>query len=150
MDLGCYPLQWVRVASGEEPTVKAASMRMVDGVDAATEVSLQFPSGATAKVACSMDGGSFAAFLNITGENGSMKVLNPLAPQMGHKLDVEAGGKVRSETVEGPSTFAAQLQAVAATLLDGAPFPLAADDPVKSMAVIDAVRAAATSRAASR
>lgn len=150
MDLGCYPLQWVRVAAGEEPIVEAASMRMVDGVDAATEATLLFPSGAKAKVACRMDGGSFAAFLNITGERGSMKVLNPLAPQMGHKLDVEIDGKARSETVEGPSTFAAQLQAVAATLLDGAPFPLAADDPVRSMAAIDAVRAAAISRVANR
>lgn len=42
-------------------------------------------------------------------------------------------------------SFAAQLSAVTATLLDGGPFPLAADDPVKSMAVIDAVRAAAAS-----
>lgn len=143
MDLGCYPLQWVRVATGEEPVVESASMRMVDGVDAETAAVLRFPSGAKATVACRMDGAAFAAFLNITGERGSIKVLNPLAPQMGHKLDVDIGGKVQPETVEGPSTFAAQLQAVAATLLDGAPFPLAADDPVKSMAVIDAVRSAA-------
>ncbi|MFM9864055.1 MAG: Gfo/Idh/MocA family protein [Micropepsaceae bacterium] len=143
MDLGCYPLQWVRVATGEEPAVERASMRIVDGVDAVTEAVLRFPSGAKATVACSMDGSGFAAFLNIIGERGAIKVLNPLAPQMGHQLDVDIGGKTRSETVEGPSTFAAQLQAVAATLLDGAPFPLAADDPVTSMTVIDAVRAGA-------
>ncbi len=142
MDLGCYPLQWVRVATGEEPFVVQASMRLVDGVDAETSAVLGFPGGATATVACRMDGASFAAFLNITGERGALKVLNPLAPQMGHKLDIDLGGKLRSETVEGPSTFAAQLQAVAATLLDDAAFPLASDDPVKSMAVIDAVRAA--------
>lgn len=150
MDLGCYPLQWVRVATGEEPAVEHASMRMVDGVDAATEAVVRFPGGAVAKVACSMDGDSFAAFLNVTGERGSLKVLNPLAPQMGHKLEVTTGGGTRTEVSEGPSTFAAQLQAVTATLLDGAPFPLAADDPVKSMAAIDAVRAAAISRATSR
>jgi predicted dehydrogenase len=142
MDLGCYPLQWVRVATGEEPAVEQASMRVVDGVDAETSAVLRFPGGATATVACRMDGDAFVALLNVTGERGAIKVLNPLAPQMGHKLDIDIGGKMRSETVEGPSTFAAQLQAVAATLLDGAPFPLAGDDPVKSMAVIDAVRAA--------
>jgi hypothetical protein len=128
---------------GEEPVVERAVMRMVDGIDAATEIVLRFPSGATAHVACSMDGTAFAAFLNIIGERGSIRVLNPLAPQMGHKFDIDVDGKTCSETIEGLSTFAAQLQAVAATLLDGAPFPLAADDPVKSMAVIDAVRAAA-------
>lgn len=115
MDLGCYPLQWVRVATGEEPVVESAAMRMVDGVDAATEAALRFPSGAVAKVACSMDGNGFAAFLNIVGERGSMRVLNPLAPQMGHKLDLTIGGVTRTEVLEGPSTFTAQLQAVAAT-----------------------------------
>ena len=145
MDLGCYPLQWVRVATGEEPVVERATMRMIDGVDAATEIVLRFPGGATANVACSMDSGAFAAFLNIIAERGSIRVLNPLAPQMGYKFDIDVDGKTRSETIEGLSTFAAQLQAVAATLLDGAPFPLAANDPVKSMAVIDAVRAAVAS-----
>jgi predicted dehydrogenase len=96
------------------------------------------------------DGPSFAAFLNIQGERGSMRVLNPLAPQMGHKLEIESGGAITSEILEGPSTFTAQLQAVVATLIGGAPFPLAADDPVKSMAAIDAVRAATTSRATNR
>lgn len=150
MDLGCYPLQWVRVAMGEEPVVEHATMRIVDGVDAETRAALRFPSGTAAAIACRMDGTSFAAFLNIEGERGSMRVLNPLAPQMGHKIDVEIDGARRSETLEGPPTFEAQLQAVAATLLDGAPFPLASDDPVKSMAAIDAVRAAATSLATNR
>ncbi len=150
MDLGCYPLQWVRVATGAEPVVESATMRMVDGVDAETTAMLRFPGGATATVACRMDGDAFVAFLKIAGERGTISVLNPLAPQMGHKLDVAIGGATRTEVLEGPSTFAAQLQAVAATLLDGAPFPLAGDDPVKSMTMIDAVRAAATSRAASR
>jgi len=143
MDLGCYPLQWVRVVTGEEPAVEHAAMRIVDGVDAETSAMLRFPGGANATVACRMDGDAFAAFLNVTGERGTLAVLNPLAPQMGHKLDVSVGGETRTEVLEGPSTFAAQLQAVVAALTDGAPFPLASDDPVKSMAVIDAVRTAA-------
>jgi predicted dehydrogenase len=142
MDLGCYPLQWVRVMAGEEPVVERATMRVVDGVDAETTAALRFPGGALAHVACSMDGTAFAASLTVAGEHGTMTVINPLAPQFGHQLTTEIGGMSRSETVEGPSTFVAQLEAVAATLLDGAPFPLAADDPVKSMAAIDAVRAA--------
>lgn len=143
MDLGCYPLQWVRVFAGEEPVVTSARMRIVKGVDAETEAELRFPSGATARVSCSMTGEDFRAFLNVEGTSGRIEVVNPLAPQFGHSLQTEIGGAVRTEMLDGPSTFAAQLEAVAATLLDGAPFPLAADDPVKSMAAIDAVRAAA-------
>lgn len=144
MDLGCYPLQWVRVATGEEPVVESASMRRNNGVDVATEARLSFPGGALAKIACSMDADAFAASLKIVGERGSITIDNPLAPHFGHRLVVDSNGSSVTEKVEGVSTFAAQLQAVAATLRNGVPFPLAADDPVRSMASIDAVRVAAS------
>lgn len=142
MDLGCYTLQWVRVATGEEPAVEAATMRLLDGVDAATQARLRFPSGAAATISCSMDGDKFAASLTVVGESGRMTVENPLAPQFGHKLVLERNGGVVTEIAEGPSTFTAQLRAVVGALRKGEPFPLAPDDPVKSMASIDAVRAA--------
>lgn len=143
MDLGCYALQWARVVAGAEPEVASARMRMVDGVDAETEAVLRLPGGVEARVSCGMEGEAFRAFLNVEGARGHMRVTNPLAPQFGHALETEIDGTVRSETVDGPSTFASQLEAVAAALTDSAPFPLAEDDPVKSMAAIDAVKEAA-------
>ena len=143
MDLGCYPLQWARVIAGQEPVVVSARMRIVGGVDAETQAELRFPSGIDARISCGMDGDSFKAFVNVEGTLGRMSVMNPLAPQLGHLLETRIGAAVRKETVDGPSTFAAQLEAVVATLNDGAPFPLAADDPVKSMTTIDAIRLAA-------
>jgi predicted dehydrogenase len=143
MDLGCYPLQWARVVAGEEPTVASARMRMVDGVDVETEAQLVFPSGARARVSCRMDGDGIAATLSVEGSLGALRIINPLAPQMGHVLEIQSHGTDRKEVAEGPSTFAAQLEAVVAALLDGAPFPLATDDPVKSMTAIDAVRGGA-------
>lgn len=143
MDLGCYPLQWVRVVAGEEPRVPIARMRMVDGVDAETEAELHFPSGIVANIACGMDGEGFKAFLTVQGDRGSLQVINPLAPQLGHKFELSIDGKTTKEKFDGASTFDAQLAAVIATIQDGAPFPLAPDDPIKSMATIDAVKAAA-------
>ena len=143
MDLGCYALQWVRVVAGQEPTVGSARMRMVDGVDVETRAQLRFAGGAAAQVSCRMDGDAFRAFLNVDGTRGSLRVFNPLAPQMGHRFDITINGQSQNETFAGPSTFAAQLDAVVAALLDGATFPLASDDPVRSMAAIDDVRAAA-------
>ncbi|MEQ1868045.1 MAG: hypothetical protein ABL996_25775, partial [Micropepsaceae bacterium] len=102
----------------------------------------RFPSGAVARVSCGMDGESFKAFVTVEGERGRLSAMNPLAPQMGHMLETKIDGAVRKQTCDGPSTFAAQLEAVVAAVLDGAAFPLAADDPVKSMEAIDAVRAA--------
>ncbi len=143
MDLGCYPLQWTRVVTGEEPRIASARMRMVDGVDAETEAELHFPSGAVAQVSCRMDGADLKAILNVDGTRGALRIVNPLAPQMGHLFEITTGGASRTEKFEGPSTFAAQLDAIVATLRDSAPFPLAPDDPIKSMAAIDAVRATA-------
>ena len=143
MDLGCYPLQWARVVAGEEPRLASARMRMVDGVDAETEAELRFPSGAIAKISCGMDGEGFKAILNVEGTRGSLKVINPLAPQMGHLFELTTNAMTHKEKFEGPSTFAAQLDAVVATLRGAAPFPLAPDDPIKSMTAIDAVKAAA-------
>jgi hypothetical protein len=90
-----------------------------------------------------MDGDGIAATLSVEGSLGALRIINPLAPQMGHVLEIQSHGTDRKEVAEGPSTFAAQLEAVVAALLDGAPFPLATDDPVKSMTAIDAVRTAA-------
>lgn len=128
---------------GREPIVVSARTRLVDGVDAETEAQLRFPSGAQAEISCCMDRAAFQAVLKVEGTAGRLRVVNPLAPQLGHALEVEAAGVCRKEVVEGVSTFAAQLEAVVATLLDGARFPLGADDPLKSMAAIDAVRAVA-------
>ncbi len=143
MDLGCYPLQWARVVAGEEPRVASARMRMVDGVNAETEAELRFPSGAIAKVSCGMDGEGFKAFLNVEGTSGSLRVVNPLVPQMGHLFEVTTNGTTSKEKFDGPATFDTQLAAIVATLRDGAAFPLADDDPVKSMSAIDGVKAAA-------
>lgn len=142
MDLGCYPLQWVRVVAGEEPVVTSACMRMVNGVDAETAAELRLPSGATAQISCCMDHMAFKAELKVRGTAGSLDVANPLVPHLGHLLEIEASGQKRTERVDGVSTFAAQLEAVVASL-DGVAFPLPFDDPARSMALIDAVRAAA-------
>lgn len=142
MDLGCYPLQWVRTVTGEEPKVARAAMRMVDGVDAETTAELAFPGGARATISCGMEGTRFEAQMKIDGTAGSIRVLNPLAPQLGHLLEVTRDGVTERGVVDGPSTYAAQLSNLVATLCDGADYPLEKDDPLHSMAAIDAVRVA--------
>jgi predicted dehydrogenase len=144
MDLGVYPLSWARGVVGEEPAVARASMRMVGGVDAAVEAELRFPGGVEARIHSAMDAPGRTAELVVVGSGGRITAINPLAPQLGHGLVVEAEGGTREEQVPGPSSYAAQLGALCAALLDGAPWPLPADDPLRSMVAIDAVRAAAS------
>jgi len=63
LDLGCYPLGWMRALTGEEPTIEHASAEMVDwfgatpdgdAVDGSMKVSGSFPSGVTFRFTCSM------------------------------------------------------------------------------------------------
>lgn len=143
MDLGVYPLTWCRGVTGEEPTVVSAKSHLVDGADARTTAELRFPSGITASISAAMDSEGRTASVEVIGAKGRVLAMNPLAPQLGNRLTIERDGDRREMSVDGPSTYGAQLAALCATLLDGAPWPLPADDPVRSMAALDAVRRAA-------
>jgi len=143
MDLGVYPLAWLRGLFASEPEVVGARAVIESGVDAEIEAELFFSSGAKATANASMIASGFSDSLVVEGTKGTMTVTNPLVPQMGHHLSVTAGENTRAESVDGPTTFAAQLAAVCASVRDGTPFPLKGRDYVRSMASIDAVRRAA-------
>lgn len=142
MDLGVYPLAWIRRIAGEAFTVTSASQERRDGVDAAFQAMLAYANGLQCRVYASMTIERPTARLLIEGERGALLALNPLAPQTGHALTVKVGGRSRTETIEGASTYTEQLKAIRASLLDGADFPFPRDDFVRSMQAIDKVRAA--------
>ena len=142
MDLGVYPLAWVRAVAGEPLTATSAAMRRERGADAAFRATLAMPAGVTATVAADMTAARRASLV-ITGSNGTIRLDNAMSQAAGQVLHLEtAKGKVQ-HTLDGPSTFEAQLAAIVATLCDGVPFPLAAADPLASMRAIAMVRAAA-------
>ncbi len=142
MDLGIYPLAWVRRIAGEPVAVTAATMRHERGADAAVTASLLLPGGVTARIAADMTAPRRAR-LTITGFNGVLIIDNPLAPQLGHHVTYVSGQGSEVFTATGPGSYDAQLAAIIACLRDGAAFPLAADDPAASMRAIDMVRARA-------
>ena len=140
MDLGVYPLAWVRRICGENFTVQTAQAKMRGDVDALFTATLQFGKRVTATVASSMISDQAAAYLMLSGERGSIMVQNPLAPQLGHALTITVDGEDRTETFGGPSTYEAQLAAVRAAVRDEASFPFPADDFVRSMQGLDSIR----------
>ena len=143
MDIGTYPLHWVRTAVGAEPTVvRAGGVFGRGGVDHATEADLLFPGGVTAKISSSMVEDPMAR-LEVVGARGSLKAINPLAPQMGHLLEVcVTGAEARRETFSRDPTYDFQLRAFVAAVRGG-PAPLThAQDAIAQMALIDAVSAA--------
>jgi len=142
MDLGVYPLAWVRRIGGENFEVVAAKAIWRYGVDASFTATLCFDSGIYCTISSSMDALVASAFLKIEGDKGVIEVINPLAPQMGHSLQVTLGAVTRDEDINGPSTYEAQLTAIRDACLGRGYYPFSNYDYIDSMAGIEKIRAA--------
>jgi predicted dehydrogenase len=143
MDLGCYPLHALRTLIGSEPRIVGARARFEDGVDAEMSASLMFAGEVEASLACSMIAERPAATLTLTGEQGSLNIINYLAPQIGCRFTTTIGGVTITEPTEGPSTYAAQLEHLRAVLQDGAAPLVGGPDAIANMTAIDAIYEAA-------
>jgi predicted dehydrogenase len=146
MDLGCYPIHVLRHVTGEEPEVIHAQAKTgPPGVDVEMSAELRFPSGTAGRVSCAMTPDArLVADLEVRGDDGTLKVLNPLAPHIGNRVEVEAGGSTSSESVEGDATYVYQLRAFLGALEHGYAVPTDASDAIANMRVIDAVYRAAS------
>jgi len=147
MDLGCYPIQWVRFAAAADPDVVSAVAECpVEGVDGSLTAELLWPSGVTGSIGSSMiaPGDEVVAFLKVTGERGTMLATNPLAPQNGGALlTVETEAGTETHEVDRSATYHHQLVAFHDAVTDGIDFPTTADDGVRNMEIVDACYRAA-------
>ncbi|SEP93601.1 Predicted dehydrogenase [Lentzea xinjiangensis] len=145
MDAGCYAVHMVRLLGGEEPEVRSArALLRGPGVDRAMRASLRFPSGHTGSVHASMWSPTLLKLhMRAIGENGTLRVLNPLGPHRFHRLSLRLKNRNSVETFGRRTTYAHQLDAFTGAVLRGEPFPTTAGDAVKNMAVIDSVYRAA-------
>ena len=143
MDLGCYCVHWARSVAGAEPEVLSASaVRHESGVDVEMTAVLGFPGGVRAELRASMsedlpDG--LDAGLVIAGERGTLRVVNPVAPHMGHALTLETADGASTEEVAGETTYAHQLRHVIEVLRGNAEPLTGGSDAVATMQVLDAV-----------
>jgi predicted dehydrogenase len=79
----------------------------------------------------------------VEGTRGRMRILNPWAPHLFHRLRVETAAGARSERVAGPATYTCQLEAFVRAVRDGAPVPTHTGDAIANMTLIDAAYRAA-------
>ena len=143
MDLGCYPMNWVRHVTGQEPTVVSASaVEDPHKIDASITCELEFPSGATASVASSMVDERHIA-LDITGSDGSISAINPMAPQHGNLLTIRTARGTTTAPYEAGISYDHMVRAFVDHLVHDAPFPTKGQDSIDNMAAIDAVYTAA-------
>jgi len=139
MDIGCYPISWARHITGEEPVdVTARAELGPPHVDVMLAATLKFPSGIVAQTLGDMRAEArFKAELEVTGDAGTMTVVNPLLPQTGHQIRVATRTGTRIETLDRRPTFGYQLDAFIDAIEKGRPLLTGVDDAVKQMRVID-------------
>ncbi len=145
MDMGCYPISWLRHISRQEPRVTNATA--VEGdpqIDLSLGIEYELADGITAKTLGAMNQRTFAADLTITGSRGKLYVRNPLVPQHGNRVTLTVDGSVKfDEEMTRRPTYEFQLEAFINAVRHGTPLPTDAQDAVKQMEVIDAAYTAA-------
>ena len=141
MDAGCYAVSLVRFLAGAEPEVVSARARLASPqVDRYLRAELSFPGGATGRVTCSLFS---ARLLDVSaraeGDRGRLWVLNPVAPQLFHRLSVRTQAGRRVERVAGEGSYTGQLRAFARAVREGTALPTDAASGIANMRVIDAL-----------
>lgn len=143
MDLGCYPMSWVRHVTGEEPTVVSAeAIEDPENIDAYLTCELSFPGGATGSVTTAMERGPEIG-LTVQGSQGSIVANNPMAPQNGNRLTITTERGATSGPVDAGISYDHMVRAFIDHLVLGTPFPTSGQDSINNMAAIDAVYRAA-------
>ncbi|WP_337842783.1 Gfo/Idh/MocA family oxidoreductase [Rheinheimera sp.] len=114
MDLGCYPLHWVRQLLGNElQLLQAAAICHTQGVDESFSARLLGPAGEQIYLGCSMAehlNRQHDAYLELLGEQGKLEVFNLVAPHQGHQIRLELNGQSQTEQLEAESTYYYQLK----------------------------------------
>jgi predicted dehydrogenase len=144
MDLGCYCMHMARTVVGSEPeVVRATAVEGPRGVDVSMEADLSFADGCQAVVSSSMVAETSwpeAMTFRAWGRSGTMEVLNPMAPQFGHRVRATlADGSTVDEVLRTGTSYEHQLRAFC-RVLDGAePAITGGADAIANMRAIDAV-----------
>lgn len=142
MDLGCYPLHWMRHVTGVEPqVVRSKAEEGNPHVDLVMDAELSF-AGVPARMLTSMaDHEPFYCSLTVEGERGRLYARNPLAPHGGHELRWEAAGKSHEEQVagDGSTTYRYQLRAFCDAAAGERTLPTMGQDSIANMRLIDAI-----------
>lgn len=144
MDLGCYPVHWVRAFLGAEPTVESASyLPGPVGADETIDARLRSGEVQVSLHASMAAGVPFAAPFSVTGEQGRVSVDNLVLPHRGHSVTTVLDGVSRTFTVGGAETYDYQLDALVRAITTGEPAATEGHDFVPNMELIDAIYAAA-------
>ena len=153
LDAGCYAVHQLRTVGGAvagvEPMVTSAEATLTaGGVDRELSGELRFIDGPTASLRCGFLNTSrpLELHLRVTGTEGEVLAVNPVAPHLFGHLRIKLGNdRRRIEWADRTPSYTYQLRAFVDAVRDGTPFPTTPADAVRTMEVIDSLlRAAGT------
>src|ERR1700743_213746 len=141
MDAGSYVVNMARTFGGSTPKVVAARAKLRNPeVDRAMTAELQFASGHTGRVRCSLwSSDLFRARAKVVGDRGELRVIRSVGPHLFPRLSIRSADGKRVERFPRRVTYAYQLDAFAAAVLRGEPVKTTPEDAVENMTVIDAI-----------
>lgn len=142
LDMGCYPVAFLRAVLGTEPTVIRAQAELVaPKVDGVMDAVLAFPNAPDVRLFVAMRSlrRPLEVQMRFVGTRGSIALLNFIKPEVYHHLVIRTGSGRRIERVPGGSTYATQLAAFVGAVRGGAPVVTTTDDAVRTLTVIDSV-----------
>lgn len=150
MDLGCYPVHWARaLLEGEPEVLSATSVIGREGIDLSMQAEMVFDGGVKAHISTSMmPGVARGAWLEVTGTEASLRIENPIAPHLGHRVtllpvDADEAIVVAEAGQSKETTYHYQLDHFLECVAGKAEPILPPGDGVANMAAIDAIYKAA-------
>jgi predicted dehydrogenase len=141
MDAGCYAVHMVRTFGGSTPEVVSAQPKLRDPrVDRAMTAEVRFAEGHTGRIRCSMWSPRLLEIsAHVVGDQGELHALNPVLPQLYHRLSLRSSTGKRVEHFPRRASYAYQLDAFAAAVLRGEPVKTTPEDAIENMTVVDAI-----------
>jgi predicted dehydrogenase len=143
MDLGCYPLRWLRDVLGVQPRVVSATASDRDGIDASMDARVDY-AGVPARVRAAMWAAPLLRIAaEVRGSAGTMRVHMPFAPQILGRIAVDGPGVRLRERADRRSSYSFQLEAFRDAVVAGDDNLTDIDAAVETMQTIDDVYRAA-------
>lgn len=140
IDMGCYPIAFIRAVLGTEPGVRNARAHLAaPEIDGWMKAELDFPGDIRATLFMGMHAWHrpLSVRMRFVGDAGRIDILNFIKPEVFHRLTVRSRDGHRVERVSGGSTYRAQLAAFVAAIREGKPIPTSPADAVATLRVID-------------
>jgi predicted dehydrogenase len=143
MDLGCYPVRWLRDVLGVVPTVTAATASDRNGIDASMDARLDY-AGVSGRVRAAMwTTPPLLIEAEVRGSAGVMKVRMPFQPHIKGKISVDGPGLRLREKADKHASYAFQLEDFRDAVVGGGPNITDSAAAVETMETIDDIYLAA-------